>query len=287
VPGGIRLEVDARENLPPVLADATELERVLVNLVANARDAVPADGGLIEVSIDPVRADEDRQASDSVDQVLLVVRDNGPGMDAETRKRVFEPFFTTKGSGGNGFGLTTVYAIVQRAGGNIEVDSEPDMGTTFTVRLPAYNGPDIQGEQRTSRETAAGETIWYCEGDERVRRDVLITLEDAGYQVQTAPDAEAMLALAATSTVAPSLVVTDSIAPGMPGTELVAIIRERFPGVPTVIISGRPPGETGTSEGPGHAWFVHKPYRRQELLARVAEALGIEPERDERASQTR
>ena len=188
---GIKLAPD----LAPVEADRAQIERVILNLAANARDAMP-DGGALTIETANADVDEQQVASHgdgtAGPHVLLAVSDTGHGMDEETSKHLFEPFFTTKtGGAGTGLGLATVFGVVKQSGGGIYVYSEPGRGTTFKIYLPAVAAPGSAGELVPETEVEGGtETIIVVEDDDGVRELVRLMLEANGYEVLTAHDAD-------------------------------------------------------------------------------------------------
>src|SRR3954469_15246392 len=187
---GVRLA----SGLAPVEADRAQIERVIINLAANARDAMP-DGGALTVETANVELDEQQISQHGEGRpgphVLLAVSDTGHGMDEGVRKHLFEPFFTTK-AGGTGLGLSTVFGVVKQSGGGIYVYSEPGRGTTFKIYLPAAV-PEQPGPGAGQAEPAAergSETIMVVEDDAGVRDLVRLMLEANGYEVLTVEDAD-------------------------------------------------------------------------------------------------
>src|SRR3954469_20791861 len=187
---GVRLA----PGLAPVEADRAQIERVIINLAANARDAMP-DGGALTVETANVELDEQQISQHGEGRpgphVLLAVSDTGHGMDEGVRKHLFEPFFTTK-AGGTGLGLSTVFGVVKQSGGGIYVYSEPGRGTTFKIYLPA--APSAAGPAEPAQAEPAAErgseTIMVVEDDASVRDLVRLMLEANGYEVLTVEDAE-------------------------------------------------------------------------------------------------
>jgi len=261
---GVRIETALDPATPAVRADLGQLEQTLVNLVVNARDAMP-EGGTVTVST--YRADDGSAA--------LAVRDTGVGMDAETRARAFEPFFTTKQTGkGTGLGLSTVFAIVHQAGGRLHVDSEPGAGSTFTVLLPPDPSPDAEAEGAPAAPTVGGdETVLVVEDDPRVRRLACRTLESRGYRVLEAGGGEEAVAVAAAHDGPLDLVVSDVVLPEGGGHAVVDAIARRRPGVRALLMSGYSadalPGVAAERGLP----LLEKPFTVDRLLAAVRAAL--------------
>ncbi|HQR29086.1 MAG TPA: ATP-binding protein, partial [Anaeromyxobacteraceae bacterium] len=215
----VRLEVRAQPGLWPVLCDPGQMEQLLLNLAANARDAMPRGGTLAIETRNALLPDT--AGGPAIEWVLLLVRDTGAGMSPEVLDRLFEPFFTTKEVGkGTGLGLATVHGIVTQNGGRVRVESHPESGTSFEIRFPrtravpaAATAPDAPRKSRPARGDA---TVLVVEDDPRVRSVTVRALEGAGYRVLVAPDGPTALAIAAT-TGPLDLVVTDVVMPGMSG----------------------------------------------------------------------
>jgi PAS domain S-box-containing protein len=259
--------------------DAGQVEQVLLNLVTNARDAMPH-GGLLGVSTQRIEgggafAEAGSEAMPAGPCALISVSDSGAGMDAATLKRIFEPFFTTKEVGkGTGLGLSIVHGIVQQHGGAIRVYSHPGIGTTFKIYLPLV----ATGEARTApgpeRTAPRGtERILLVEDEVEVRSVLRLMLEGGGYQVLEAADgAEALDLLKIHGSVA--LVVSDVIMPGMSGKELHDRLVGGHPGLKILYVSGYTP-DVVHFKGflDGDADLLMKPFHAQTILTRVREAL--------------
>ena len=270
--------------LPPqlrlALADSGQLEQVVMNLVVNARDAMP-DGGRVTIET----ADVELESSSFHDEpvvpgqyVMLAITDTGTGMTKETQRRLFEPFFTTKEIGsGTGLGLSTTYGIVKQSKGYIWVYSEPGRGTTFKVYLPrstrdvAVTAP---GRGITAPVRIPSETVLLVEDEDALRRLSRRILEAAGYCVLEASngvDAERVFADHAGSI---DLVVTDVIMPGRGGPELLSRLELRAPGVKVLYMSGYTLQSTVHELGFDRALpFVHKPFTAEDLERQVRDAL--------------
>jgi signal transduction histidine kinase/ActR/RegA family two-component response regulator len=264
-----------------VFADTGEVEQILMNLVLNARDAMP-DGGCITVTSDETvmsgdGSTDDRDAA-AVACVRVRVSDHGKGMDEQTQANLFEPFFTTKGYvRGTGLGLATVYAIVNRRGGRIRVDSNRANGTEITVLLPRHEIPEV--EEPTKREVESAiphgtETILLVEDESRVLALVHRLLGALGYRVLTANDGFTALEVVEKHADAISLLLTDVVMPGMDGRELWERIHGTHPHIRVLFTSGYPqlPGES-TSRVPEGASCLQKPATLAELATHVRTAL--------------
>ena len=264
-----------------VEADAGQLDQIVINLGANARDAMPHGGRLIiETGVfdfDEAFARE-HPAMTAGRYVMMAISDNGVGMDEATRSRIFEPFFTTKEMGkGTGLGLATVYGIVKQSGGDIWVYSEPGRGTTFKIYLPSADhklgtAPEAKAEALPARRE--GVTILLAEDDVVMRRLTRKMLEGHGYAVLEADDGVTALAALATDHAAIDLVLTDVVMKGMNGPELVLRLMETHPEVKVVYMSGYT-GELVANQGlEGGTRLLEKPFTRAELLKTVDAALG-------------
>mgnify|MGYP002622787790 CR=1 FL=1 len=276
----IEMRVSLAPDLASIYADPVQVEQVLLNLAVNARDAM-ADGGrlVIETANADLEADHVRLHPDVVPgrYVVLSVSDTGCGMDAETRARIFEPFFTTKEPGkGTGLGLATVYGIVKQSGGHIWVYSEVGYGTTFRIRFPARDVPAAAGERAAGGAAPGGtETVLPVEDNFPLRKLARGFLEEAGYRVLEAPDAEAALAHVEATKEPVHLLLTDVVLPGRNGPDLARALARSRPSLRAVFISGYA-GEVVSMLAPG-APFVPKPFTRRALLVQVRAALDAAP----------
>jgi PAS domain S-box-containing protein len=263
-----------------VRADESQIEQVVLNLVVNARDAMPRGGRLvIQTSTVEVgdSAEDGYLGIKPGSYVILSVSDTGVGMEQETLQHIFEPFFTTKERGkGTGLGLATVYGIVNQSGGHVWAYSEPGKGTTFRIYLPRMVRKEMNEiEKAASRAVSGGsETILVVEDESTVRMVAVGNLRKAGYRVLEARNAEEALEAASAYTGSIDLVLTDVLMPGIPGPELVRRFAERLPGVRALYMSGHADDALfhhGILEG-GLA-FLEKPFTRDELIRKVREVL--------------
>jgi PAS domain S-box-containing protein len=276
----IQLRTTLGEDLGTIKADPSQLEQVLMNLVVNARDAMP-DGGRLIVETCNAELDQ-KYASEHVTvkpgpYVMLAVSDTGVGMSAETVAHIFEPFFTTKGGGkGTGLGLATTYGIVKQSGGYIWAYSEPGQGTTFKVYLPRFD-EEAEVGTRTKVKTAVprgSETILLVEDDEAVRELTEMVLQSYGYNVLVAEDPGDAQTLSDTPGAEIALVLTDVVMPKMSGRELVRRLTDKHPHLRVLYMSGYTDNVI-TSGGvlePGLA-FLQKPFTPASLASKVREVL--------------
>ncbi|AEV83668.1 histidine kinase [Actinoplanes sp. SE50] len=257
----------------PVRANRARLDQILLNLVINARDAMP-DGGVVVVETDLVEVGEGPAAPLPPGRYArLTVSDTGCGMTAEVRDRLFEPFFTTKPPDrGTGLGLATVYGIVGDAGGTIGVESAPGVGTTFRILLPSAAVPAGASPGPSQAELAHGhgELVLVVEDDEFVRDLVIRILRDNGYRATALGDGP----LAALDLHDVALVITDVVQPGRSGPALAARLRARRPDLRVLFISGYSDADVRREHRiEPEARIVQKPFTAVELLAGVGEAL--------------
>lgn len=279
------LDIDVRAADAVVLIEPAHLHQSLVNLAINSRDAMPG-GGPITITLDrgiPDAAFWRRHTSlRRGTYVTIQVRDAGAGIAPEAIDRIFEPFFTTKQQGeGTGLGLSLVYSTVARAGGAVEVWSEPGQGTAFTLSFPAergtlgYGAPD--GDDTPAADEAelgpsVAATVLLVEDEEQVREFIRLTLEDMGMRVVTAADGQEALELFHSRDGAFDLLVSDLVMPRMGGAELTRRLREEAGDLPVVLMSGYPPEIEpldGLLSDSSRIAFLHKPVNPDALAARI------------------
>jgi len=261
-------------------ADAGQLEQVIMNLVVNAKDAMPGGGRLTIQTQNLVVDDQHRRGQHFIrlgHYVMLSVSDTGMGMDRETQSRIFEPFFTTKEKGkGTGLGLSTVYGIVKQTGGYVMVQSEIGRGTTFHIYLPLVEEAAEKHQVSVPDKASGGtETVLLVEDEESVRQLVRDTLSAKGYRVVEAENGEAGIAAAELHKGKIDLIITDVVMPGMGGRELVKQLTHTRPGIKVLYLSGYTE-DAIVSDGSiekGTA-FLQKPFTLQNLSRKVREVLG-------------
>jgi two-component system cell cycle sensor histidine kinase/response regulator CckA len=269
----IDLATALQPGLWPVKADPGQLEQVLLNLAVNARDAMPRGGRLTlhTENVDLAEGDA-RAAAGPGRYVLLTVSDTGIGMTAEVKGRIFEPFFTTKAPGkGTGLGLATVYGIVQQSGGHVEVDSEPNRGSTFRVYLPVTAEAVRAKSDPDSRPAPQGaETLLLVEDEESVRALAARVLRDLGYTVLVAANGAEALAVGEPYEGTIHLLITDLVLPRLGGRELADRLCAHRPGLRVLFLSGYTPDTAPRLPG---VHFLQKPFSPPELARKVRKAL--------------
>ena len=273
-------DVQLKTRLDPALgyvkADATQLGQVVMNLVVNARDAMP-DGGTITIETANVELDEEYAAAHPSAKpgphAMLVVTDTGFGMDEETRSRIFEPYYTTKGPGkGTGLGLSTVYNIVKDSGGNIWVYSTPGMGTTFRVYLPQVSrtGAPLVAREAPAELPGGRETVLVVDDEEALQLLMSRVLERSGYSVLVAGDGKSALELAGGHQGPIDVMITDLMLPEMTGLDLAERLVESRPEMKVLYISGH--GDLDVVRPgafrPGMA-FLQKPFTPSALVGKL------------------
>ena len=274
----IELTISAYPQLHLIKADPGQIEQVIMNLVINARDAMPQGGKLVlktaDVSIEKESANH-YPGVEPGSYVRLTVSDTGSGMDADTRAHIFEPFFTTKGQGkGTGLGLATVYGIAEQAGGHIMLESAVGEGTTFHLYLPTVEGGVSRETHSTAPSPARGwETILVVEDQEAVRTLVCEILRKNGYKVLPARDGREAVQLSQTKTKGRiDLIITDVVMPLMGGRELAQMVASSHPETEILYMSGYVDKEISQKEMPGLE-FIHKPFTPEALAQKVREVL--------------
>jgi len=276
----IVLSASFDEGLGRVKADPGQVEQIIMNLVVNARDAMPQ-GGKLTIATSNAEMDaifvRDHPGSKIGSYVMLTVADTGCGMDAETQAHIFEPFFTTKERGkGTGLGLSTVYGVVKQSGGYVWVDSEPGKGASFKIYLPrfeeAVNAPEASAASPEA--TRGTETVLLVEDSEPLRKLAHRFLENNGYRVVAAANGEEALQTAVQEREPIQLLLTDVVMPGMNGRVLASHLVLRQPGMKVLYMSGYTDSFIsghGVLE-PG-TYLLHKPFTEETLMRKVREVL--------------
>ena len=263
---------DLADDVWSVRCDAAQLNQLVLNLVVNARDAMP-DGGTLTLQTSNVQVNgpDDIERVPPGGYVLLRVSDTGRGMSPETLAHLFEPFFTTKEQG-TGLGLATVHGIVQQFDGHVRVQSGTGRGSSFEVYLPRAT-PDPVASPAAGRHASADATLLVVEDDDAVRDLTCRILRRGGHTVLSARNGHEALDVLA-SGAAVHLVIADIVMPGMNGIELGEHMRRDYPSVPILFTSGYVAPDVGDAAGLADgSRFIEKPYRPEQLLARVGELL--------------
>jgi len=267
-----------------VKADPSQIEQVIVNLVLNARDAMPT-GGYVTIETDNVELTEDRLTAEGLviepgPYVMLSITDTGVGMDETTRAHAFEPFFTTKAKGkGTGLGLATVYGIIDQSGGGIAMDTAPDRGTSIRIYLPITDAPAAAERQHVGTSATEGtETLLLVEDNDAIREISAQALRRRGYTVFEARNGEEALDWAFKSATRADMLITDVVMPGMSGPNLAARLMQQTPNLRVLYMSGYTDDAT---EVHGAFWggvpLLQKPFTPSQLAQSVRLALDHDP----------
>ncbi len=260
-----------------IFVDPGQFDQVLMNLVVNARDAMP-DGGTLTIETQEPDIDQPGQAEGPPRSwVALEVTDTGMGMDQATRAHLFEPYFTTKATGkGSGLGLSTIHGIIVQSGGHVQVESAPGVGTTFRVYFPKMEGPislPLNIEETT--DLFGTETVLVVEDEAEVRRYTVAALKAYGYRVRTAENAKAALLVAEREGERIDLVLTDVVMPNMSGRDLAARLAQLRPSLKVLYMSGYSSdiiARRGLLED--GITLLEKPFSPEQLAVKVREVLG-------------
>ncbi|HEX8347079.1 MAG TPA: response regulator [Actinoplanes sp.] len=274
--GAIRVVTQLEPGLSQVLAESTNIAQVMLNLVLNARDAMP-DGGTLTITTSGIEVtDGDHIALPPGRYARLAVRDTGNGMTPEVLRNAVEPFFTTKGRGqGAGLGLATVYGIVTQLGGDLRIESDNGFGTSVTICLPTTHKPPSPVARAAAPSAGGNETILVAEDEDALRDSVTRMLSKAGYTVLAAVDGNHALELAGHHPGAIDLLLSDVMMPGMLGSELAARLtgQQRLDRVLFMSgFAGDPMNQHGAL--PADVTVVTKPFTEQALLLAVRSMLG-------------
>ena len=264
----VELVLATEVGLEAVEVDRPLLEQALLNLAVNAREAMPR-GGVLRIETANVPAPPGGAA-----RVVVAVADTGAGMDADTAAQAFAPFFTTKSAGeGTGLGLAMVQAFMRQSGGEVAVESEPGVGSTFRLFFPAAPVPVAEGTLPVRQAWTGHETVLLVEDDDAVRRVLARAMTGAGYQVLAAAHAAEALDLSAEAGRPIDLVVADVVLPGLSGQELAGRLAESRPGLSVLYLSGYPPDMTERYGAGPRGELLRKPFSVESLLAAMRRVL--------------
>jgi two-component system cell cycle sensor histidine kinase/response regulator CckA len=284
IPENVRFDVEVTPDLDAVKVDEARLEQVLVNLISNACQAMPAGGRLKLRARNVEEADvlaSDTSSVGAGPRVEILVEDSGQGMDAETRERLFEPFFTTKAFGnGTGLGLATVHGIVAQSGGHVSVQSQPGEGSRFFVYLPRSSEelapPPVSSSPR-HEPPGATVSILLVEDQPDVRAAAKRMLEHLGHRVETARDGQQALEIWANRANEFDVLISDVVMPGLDGPSLARRLRQDRPRLSVLFVSGYPesslPLAGALTEG---AAYLPKPFTLRSLSTQLAAALAMD-----------
>jgi two-component system cell cycle sensor histidine kinase/response regulator CckA len=274
----VQISIQATKNAGLVRADQSQMEQVIMNLTANAREAMP-EGGVLAITIDRYLSANDQPELPPGEYVRLSIGDTGVGMNPEVQSRIFEPFFTTKKTG-SGLGLSTVYGIVKQSGGYITVQSEEQRGSIFSVYLPVIGGSDLNpapAEYRKRSHVPGHETILLVDSEEDLRNASGEYLEGCGYRVLTAGDGKEAIEICDRYTGSISLLISDIVMPKVSGRGLVDHVRKTRPDISVLLISGYADDAVwrhGIALDP--SCFLQKPFTFQALSAKIRAILDKE-----------
>ena len=271
LPDRIEVALELAADMPEIKADGSQLEQALVNLIINARDAMP-DGGKLTLRTSVVQISRERPHGPKPlppgRYAMLTVMDTGHGIGQDLRSRIFEPFFTTKEIGkGTGLGLSVAHAIVTQAGGTIDLDSEPGRGSAFSLVLPVATPAAPSDGAAKDRKS-----VLLVEDESSVRRLLATVLDAAGFRVLEAQNGQQALELCANGEKL-DLVIADLMMPVMGGDVLMDRLAVQHPNIPVIVMSGHVEDDFKADAGNLSARLLKKPFGPPQLLAKVREAL--------------
>jgi PAS domain S-box-containing protein len=283
-PKSIECRIDVPKDLWPVSGDPTQLHQVLLNLCVNARDAMMPEGGMLKIAAENVELDnyelQLQPEKRSGQYIVVSVTDTGCGMTQDTMMKIFEPFFTTKGVGkGTGLGLSTVNGIIKGHGGFINVYSEPHVGSTFRLYLPAVpqGASGKKPEQVSTLPTGRGQTILLVDDEPAIRQIAKGTLETYGYRVLTAGDGEEAEEVYRAHMNEVVLVITDMMMPVRDGKETIRVLKKINPRLKIVVTSGLVSTEKEDDGWHKHTQaFLAKPFTAEKLLNTLRDVLEVQ-----------
>jgi PAS domain S-box-containing protein len=277
----VAIQFSYGSDIPPVIADANQLESAILNLAINARDAMP-DGGQLTLTTATVDLDDSpsmgKPAIAAGRYALISLSDNGVGMPPEVLEKVFEPFFTTKPVGqGTGLGLSMVYGFARQSGGQIMIESQPGSGTTVKLYLPTARAAGTEAPTASASPRGRGQRVLLVEDDAAVRLLVREVLEELGYETVDAAEPDLATPLLA-SNMPIDLLISDVGLPGMNGRQLADIARRHRPHLPVLFITGYAKNAAIRSSFLGtNMDMITKPFSTTDLATKVGEMLSAQP----------
>lgn len=279
IPTNIEIKEKIAPDCLPVFGDSTQINQILINLCNNAAAALPVSGGRIDIqlcnTVLKYGTDYSAQQLSPGKYIKLVVQDNGSGMRKEILDRVFEPYFTTKGVGeGSGIGLAVVHGIVENHGGSIVCESSIGMGTSFTILIPAHEGPVMGKSEKQNMPLGKGESILYIDDEPSIAKLGKRHLDSLGYSAFSTTDPAEALELIKTEPERFDLVISDMAMPKKPGDQLITEILAINPEIPTIICTGYSSrmSEADASKI-GVKAFLMKPLKKSELAEKIRKVL--------------
>jgi len=274
----VYFEINTGKEVGNIKADPSQVEQILMNLVINARDAIPEGGRINIETFNVVLDDAYTRSHEGIvpgPYFMLAITDSGKGMTREVQEKIFEPFFTTKGSQGTGLGLATVYGIVKQHKGHVFVYSEQDMGTTFKIYFPA-TGESAKKTRIISPAMApkGNETLLVVDDDRSILDLIIDTLQPLGYTLRDATCAEEVLEFIERSDARFDLLLTDMVMPGMNGRELARSVKEKYPGTKVIFMYGYT-SDMIANQGALQAGeiFIQKPLSPMNLAGKIRRVL--------------
>ena len=266
----VALELHCDDDAYPIHADPSQLERVVVNLLANARDAVESasSDGTVTLRVERLVLEREDGGAPPGRYTALIVSDDGPGIAEDALPRIFEPFFTTKEGEGTGLGLATVHGIVTQSEGYLSVNQTPGGGASFRVLIPESTAPATPPPPpEPDSKRSMGDRILVVEDDDAVRKVVRLLLGELGYDVVALDSARAALDMTTEELESFALLITDVVMPGQTGPELASALHERVPAMPVLFMSGHLRGQKAIL--PPGAKLLPKPFTAGDLSREV------------------
>jgi len=285
IPSTVEIHEDIQERLPPIYADPSQIQQIIMNLCTNASQVMEAEGGTLDFKLESIELAEDLNTMTGVipsgPYVRMQVRDTGPGIPHENLPRIFDPFFTTKGVGeGTGLGLAVVHGIVQDRNGGITIDSQPGKGTTFSVYLPKSDEAPEEDQPVDKTERRGSERILLVDDEPMIMKLGQRMLERQGYEVETCGEGKSALEKIKEDPKRFDLVVTDMTMPGMRGDRLAEEIMAIRPDIPVILSTGYSKQISNEkAREMGIRAFVMKPLTQHELANTVREVLDEQPQK--------